>query len=205
MAQHDAVRVVGLCGSLRPTSWTRAALQLALAGAHEKGAATELLDLRDFELSFCTGEEKEPDRRNAGVERLQQSIMQAHGIILATPNYHGTLSGVLKNALDLMSMREFERKVVGLVGVSGGRTGATSTLNTLRAIGRSLHAWVIPWEAWVYNADAAFAADGSLRDDATAQRLKEVGRRVARLTHMLASKEAQELLQLWEDDGNDEG
>jgi FMN reductase len=203
MAQHEAVRVVGLCGSLRPMSWTRAALQIALAGAQERGAATELLDLRDYDLPFCAGEAGEPDQRNAGVERLRQRVLAANGVILATPNYHGTLSGVLKNALDLMSMREFDGKVVGLIGISGGRTGATSTLNTLRAIGRSLHAWVIPWEAWVYNADSAFAADGVLKDAAAEQRLKEVGRRVARLTRMLASKEAHELLQLWEDDGND--
>jgi FMN reductase len=202
--QHEAVRVVGLCGSLRPASWTRAALNIALEGAQEKGATAELLDLRDYDLPFCTGEERDPGEGTSGAAELRQRVLEANGIILATPNYHGTLSGVLKNALDLMSMREFEGKVVGLVGVSGGRMGATSTLNTLRSIGRTLHAWVIPWEAWVYSADSAFVADGTLRDAAAEERLKEVGRRVARLTRMLASKEAQELLQLWEDEGNDE-
>lgn len=99
-------------------------------------------------------------------------------MILATPNYHGTLSGVLKNALDLMSMQEFEGKVVGLVAVSGGRMGGANTLNTVCAIGRTLHAWVIPWEAWVYDASSAFAADGSLGDAAIEERLKDVGRKV---------------------------
>jgi FMN reductase len=199
MTHHEDVRVVGLCGSLRPGSWTRAALTIALAGAQEKGATTELLDLRDYDLPLCTGEEEDPVQNTLGIQQLRQRVAEASGIVLATPNYHGTLSGVLKNALDLMSSREFEGKVVGLVGVSGGRTGATSTLNTLRAIGRTLHAWVVPWEAWVYNASAAFTVDGNLRDAPTEQRLKEVGRRVARLTRMLASKEARELIQLWED------
>lgn len=58
---------------------------------------------------------------------------------------------------------------------------------------------MIPWEAWIYNADIAFAADGSLNDAPSEQRLKQVGRKVARLTQMLASKEARELLQLWEE------
>ncbi len=197
MTESDAVRVVGLCGSLRAESWTRVALTIALAGAEEKGATAELIDLRDYDLPFCTGEDE--FKNEPGVQRLRQNVMEANGVILATPNYHGTLSGVLKNALDLMSMREFEGKVVGLVGVSGGRMGGASTLNTLRAIGRTLHAWVIPWEAWVYDAATAFAADGSLLDPASEQRLKEVGRKVARLTRMLASKEARELLRLWED------
>jgi NAD(P)H-dependent FMN reductase len=161
--------------------------------------------LREYDLPFCTGEETDPAKGSSGAARLRHRVLEANGIILATPNYHGTLSGVLKNALDLMSMGEFEGKVVGLVGVSGGRMGATSTLNTLRAIGRTLHAWVVPWEAWVYNAATAFATEGTLKDAAAEERLREVGRRVARLTRMLASKEAHELLQLWEDDGNRDG
>ena len=172
-------------------------MNVALAGAAGEGAATQLVDLRDYELPFCTGGSEA--ETSPGVRRLRQSVKEANGILLATPNYHGTLSGVLKNALDLMTMSEFEGKVVGLVGVSGGRMGGASTLNALRAIGRTLHAWVIPWEAWVYDAATAFAADGSLKDASSEQRLKEVGRKVARLTQMLASKEARELLQLWEE------
>lgn len=199
MAGDGTVRVIGLCGSLRADGFTRMALSIALAGAQEKGAAVELVDLRDHGLPFCTGGTQDASQNAPGVQRLRQSVMEASGVILATPNYHGTLSGVVKNALDLMSVQEFEGKVVGLVGVSGGRMGGANTLNTLRAIGRTLHAWVIPSEAWVYDAATAFAADGSLGDAAIEERLKDVGRKVARLTRMLASKEARELLQLWEE------
>src|SRR5580700_9157556 len=181
MGDDESIRVVGICGSLRPNGWTLAALKIALAGAEERAATAELLDLRDYDLPFCTGGDVDSSEGKAGVQRLRQKVLEASGIILATPNYHGSLSGVLKNALDLMSMREFEGKVVGLLGVSGGRMGGASTLNSLRAIGRALHAWVIPWEAWVYEASTAFAADGSVKEVATEQRLREVGRKVARL------------------------
>ena len=163
MRGHESIRVVGVCGSLRPNGWTGAALKIALAGAEERGVGTEFLDLREYDLPFCAGG-NDAIQGNAGVQRLRQKVLEANGIILATPNYHGTLSGVLKNALDLMSMREFEGKVVALIGVSGGRMGGAATLNTLRAIGRTLHAWVIPSEAWVYNADAAFTDDGHIKD-----------------------------------------
>jgi FMN reductase len=199
MGGHESIRVVGICGSLRPNGWTRAALKIALAGAEERGAAAELLNLRDYDLPFCGGGDVDAIQ-GAGVQRLQQKVSEANGIILATPNYHGSLSGVLKNALDLMSMREFEGKVVGLIGVSGGRMGGAFTLNTLRAIGRTLHAWVIPSEAWVYNADSAFSEDGHIKDPRSEERVHDVGRKIARLTRMLASKEARELLHLWEDD-----
>jgi FMN reductase len=200
MDGHESIRVVGICGSLRPNGWTSAGLKIALAGAEEKGATAELLDLRDYDLPFCTGGDIDSIEGKAGVQRLRQKVFEASGIILATPNYHGSLSGVLKNALDLMSMREFEGKVVGLIGVSGGRMGGAATLNALRAIGRTLHAWVIPSEAWIYDADSAFTEDGRIKDRGSDQRFRDVGRKIARLTRMLASKEARELLHLWEDD-----
>ncbi len=96
-------------------------MKIALAGAEEMGATAELVDLGDYDLPFCTGEDRTEEK--PGVLRLRQRVSEASGVILATPNYHGTLSGVLKNALDLMSIREFEGKVVGLIGVSGGRMG----------------------------------------------------------------------------------
>ncbi|MGA8474467.1 MAG: NAD(P)H-dependent oxidoreductase [Candidatus Cybelea sp.] len=201
MAEQAAIRVLGVCGSLRPDSWTRVALKIALAGAEEMGATAELADLRDYDLPFCTGEDSGAGK--PGVLRLRQRVSEASGVILATPNYHGTLSGVLKNALDMMSMREFEGKVVGLIGVSGGRIGGMSTLNALRAIGRTLHAWVIPSEAWIFDAGTAFTADGHLKDVRSERRVREVGRKVARLTRMLASKQARELLHLWEGDEAD--
>ncbi|MFY9719225.1 MAG: NAD(P)H-dependent oxidoreductase [Candidatus Cybelea sp.] len=196
MVEHESIRVVGICGSLRLHGWTGATLKIALAGAEEMGARAELVDLRDYDLPFCSGEDSTAER--PGVQSLRQRVSEASGVILATPNYHGTVSGVLKNALDLMGMREFEGKVVGLIGVSGGRMGGMSTLNALRAIGRTLHAWVIPSEAWIFDADTAFTADGQLKDKRSEQRVRDVGRKVARLTRMLASKQARELLNLWE-------
>lgn len=201
MTEHQSVRVVGICGSLRSDGYTRLALNIALAGAAERGASTEFVDLRDYDLPFCTGAEGEVQDA-PGIQRLRRRVRDAKGIILATPNYHGTLSGVLKNALDLMSTHEFEGKVIALIGVSGGRMGGANTLNTLRAIGRTLHAWVIPSEAWVCDAGEAFTEDGHLKDDHSEQRVRDVGRKLARLTLMLASKEAQELLRLWEDDAS---
>ena len=198
MIGREVVRITGLCGSLRPNGFTKMALSIALSGAAESGAVTQLVDLCEYDLPLCNGESADVYRGSPGVRRLRQNVGLANGVILAPPNYHGTLSGVLKNALDLMSAREFEGKVVGLIGVSGGRVGGENTLNTLRAVGRTLHAWVIPSEAWIDDAAAAFAANGVLRDDDTTRRVREVGQKVARLTQMLASKDARELLQLWE-------
>jgi NAD(P)H-dependent FMN reductase len=196
-ASSPAIQVAGICGSLRVGSFTRMALQMALAGAHEAGARTRLIDLREYHLIFCDGKEDESGYPK-DVFKLRDDVRAAQGIILATPEYHGGYSGVLKNALDLMGFEEFEGKMLGLVGVSGGSMGAFGALNNLRAVGRALHAWVIPEQASVPEAWKVFDAAGSLTDHALEKRLKEVGRQVARFAYLHTSAQAQAFLRAWE-------
>jgi FMN reductase len=192
-----AIRVVGLSGSLRPGSFTRMALAEALAGARSTGAITELIDLREYQLPFATENDGE-EQQARDVLRLRERMRLADGIILATPEYHGSFSGVLKNALDLMGFEEFEGKMVGLVGVSGGRMGAFDALNTLRGIGRSLHAWVLPLQVSIPEAWSVFDADGRILDAQFGQRLREIGAHVARFARVHKCADAEEFLQLWQ-------
>ena len=87
-------------------------------------------------LKSMTKEEKNP------LDYFHSELESANGIIIATPEYHGGFSGVLKNALDLCSFKQFENKIVGLIGVSGGAMGCINGLENLRTIGRALHCWV---------------------------------------------------------------
>jgi len=196
-ASSQTIQVAGICGSLRNGSLTRMALQVALAGAQEAGAQTRLIDLRAYQLIFCDGKTDESNYPQ-DVFTLRQDVQAAQGIILATPEYHGGYSGVLKNALDLMGFEEFEGKMLGLVGVSGGSMGAFGALNNLRAVGRALHAWVIPEQASIPEAWRVFETSGNLQDGDLEKRLKEVGRRVARFAYLHTSKQAQEFLRAWE-------
>ncbi len=191
------IQVVGICGSLRRASFTRMALRIALRGAADLGAGTKLIDLRDYALTFCDGKEDESVYPE-DVFRLRRELQDAQGIILGTPVYHSGYSGVLKNALDLMGFREFEGKMLGLVGVAGGRAGALNALDGLRSIGRGLHAWVIPEQVSIPEAWKAFDANGSLKDVELEDRLLEVGRQVARFAYLHTSETAMEFLSLWE-------
>jgi len=195
---RDRVRVVGICGSLREGSYTRLALGVALSGAEEAGAETMLVDLRDYELILCDGKVDE-SKYPQDVFRLRRDVQQAHGIILGTPEYHGSVSGVLKNALDLMGFEEFEGKMLGLVGVSGGALGGAEALNSLRNVGRALHAWVVPQQASIAQAWSAFDATGKMTDSALEQRVKTVGTQVARFAWLHAPDRAEEFLRLWEE------
>jgi NAD(P)H-dependent FMN reductase len=194
---HTSIRVAAICGSLNPTSTTRAALNIALSGAQSIGAETQLINLRDYELVFCDGGDESnypPD-----VFKLRQEIEQAQGIILGTPEYHSGPSGVLKNALDLMGFKEFQGKVVGLVGVAGGSTGAINSLNNLRTIARSVRAWVIPEQVSIAQAWKVFDDSGHIQDAGLEERLTNVGQQVARFAYLHTSEQAKEFLQSWEE------
>lgn len=169
--------VVGLAGSLRAGSATQKAVRCALLGAENAGAETQLLDLASYDLPFL-GRDKEPPGRTA-VERFLGDLRAADGIILGSPEIHGSLSGVLKNAIDLTDRDAFEGKMLGLIGVAGGRLGASETLSHLRAIGRSLHAWVVPAQVSIGAADQAFDPRGEPVDVELRERLWSVGRQVA--------------------------
>lgn len=193
----NRVFVVGICGSIRSGSYTRLAVRIALQGAQEVGVQTRLIDLKDYHLVFCDGKEDESTFPE-DVFKLRREVSQAGGIILGTPEYHGGVSGVLKNALDLMGFDEIEGKMIGLVGVSGGALGAVHALNSLRTVGRALHAWVIPEQASIPEAWKVFDESGNLKDSDLEKRVKDVGRQVARFAYLHTSEKAQEFLRAWE-------
>jgi NAD(P)H-dependent FMN reductase len=190
------IRVIGLAGSLRAESTTRAAVQCALHGAAEEGAKTSLMDLRAYDLPFLGRESEETNVMT--VRRFRADLRASDGIILGSPEIHGSVSGVLKNALDLASSEEFEGKMVGLVGVAGGRIGATETLSHLRTIGRSLHAWVVPTQASIGDSTEAFDSHGDPIDPEVGSRLKSVGRQVAHFARLHKCEAHMQFLKEWE-------
>lgn len=162
------VKLVGIAGSLRDGSHSRQALAIAAQKAQELGAEVTVLDLRQLNLPFCNGKdgyENYPD-----VEVLRQTVKAADGLILATPEYHGSISGVLKNALDLMSFEHLSGKVIGTISVLGGQVNSNA-LNDLRTIARWVHAWVIPEQVAIGQAWQAFDEQGHLTDPKLAERL----------------------------------
>ena len=192
---NQPLRVIGISGSLREGSYTRMALKIALEGAEELGAETRILDLRNYDLTFMDGRNKPYPQ---GVQRLRADVQRAQGIILGTPEYHGGMSGVLKNALDLMGFEQFGGKMLGLIGVSAGELGAVNALNSLRTIGRALHAWVVPQQVSIPTVWKLFKEDGTLEDDNLRKRLKEAGREVARFAFLHTSEQIQDFLYEWE-------
>jgi len=173
MASTGQPLIVGICGSLREDSKTRIAVELALSAAAERGATTELVDLREYDLPpLKSTAEPVPD-----ADRLRSTVERADAILLGTPNYHGSYSGVLKNALDYCGRDEFEGKTVGLLEVAGGSYPGPALIH-LRQVCRTLNAWTLPTEVGVPRSHATVDTDG-ISDGDVADRVKRLGRELA--------------------------
>jgi FMN reductase len=192
---HSPIKITGICGSLSANGATKRALKIALDGAAELGAEVSLLELRDLDL--VTFGSVAASEYPADVVSLREQIRESQGIILATPEYHGSISGVLKNMLDLMNIDDFETKIVGLVGVAGGHTGAINSLNTMKTICRNLHCWVLPQDVSIANSAAAFGDDSSATDPALQERLLNVGRQAMKFASLQQKVQQDDFMAMW--------
>ncbi|MBD2326990.1 NADPH-dependent FMN reductase [Alkalinema sp. FACHB-956] len=164
------MKMVAIGGSLRPDSHSYQALMQAVDRVRAFGIEVTVLDLREMNLPFCNGGKTYPDYPD--VTTLRDTVKAADGLILATPEYHGSVSGVMKNALDLLSFEELSGKVTGLISVLGGQSNSNA-LNDLRLIMRWVHAWVIPEQVAIGQAWQAFTPEGQLVDAALNQRFDQ--------------------------------
>jgi azobenzene reductase len=107
-----------------------------------------LFEMQHIDLSgedavpLFNGEEEQNLVEN--VVKLRDKVRKADGIILATPEYHNGMSGVLKNALDFLGSEQLQHKPVALIAVSGGGKGGINALNNMRTVMRGLYANCIP-------------------------------------------------------------
>ncbi len=159
----EDLKVLGIAGSLRERSSCQMALEYAMAMLGRAGCQTGIFDLRHADLPFCNGNPDEQERTVGSVADLRRAVSEADALVLVTPEYHGAISGVLKNALDLLDARHLKGKVAGVVSVLGG-TPNSNAWNDLSRILRSCEAWAIPQYVAVGRASSAFT-DGQIRDE----------------------------------------
>jgi FMN reductase len=183
-----ALRVVGLGGSLRTGSTSRAALRTALEGAASAGAKTDLLDLRELDLPLYNPE----DEPTAQAARVIESCYAADALIWSSPLYQGTISGALKNALDwlhVLGERDppyLHDKVIGLVSAAGGAQGLQA-INTMEFAVRALRGWAVPYVVPIAAATRIFDSTGEIRDEAVERQLRTLGSEAVRVAERFSA------------------
>ncbi len=184
------VRVAGLGGSMATPSASLAALRIALAGAAEAGAETELLDLRRLDLPmYVPGASAVP----AAAREMAEAVYRAQGLIWASPLYQGTVSGAFKNAVDWLQLLADRQppfltdKIVGLISTAGGVQGLQA-VNTMEFVLRALRGWAVPLVLPIPNATQVFDASGSPRDARIGSQLRLLGEEVVRAARQMSTQ-----------------
>lgn len=180
---HTKPLIVGIGGTTVAGSSTERALQIALAAAAEAGAETRLFGGESLvQVPLYT-----PGLADRSVieNELVEAVRAASGIIIASPGYHGSVSGLVKNAIDLLEetardARPYLADVpVGLIATAYGWQATGSTVAALRSIAHALRGWPTPFAATINSAQCKLDAEGGCSDPAVAEQLRLVGRQVA--------------------------
>lgn len=172
--------VLGLGGSTRPGSSSEAALDIALEAARTMGAMTRSITGRGLMLPIYDTQSPE---RTAGAIRLVEAVRECDGLIISAPGYHGSMPGMLKNALDyLEDLRADDRPYldglpVGCIAVAHGWQATVSTLNGLRDCVHALRGWPSPYGATINGSVVSLGGEHPV-DPAVVDQLALVARQV---------------------------
>jgi FMN reductase len=188
--------LVGIGGTTRPGSSTENALRAALQHARNQGARTLLFG--GTELAALPSYSPECDERTDAQRELIEAVRQADGVIFASPGYHGGVSGLVKNAIDLLEdLRGDERvyidgRAVGCIVTAAGWQGCNTTLAAMRAIVHALRGWPTPLGVTLNTAGTKlFGAEGECTNDAVEQSLRLLADQVLDFAqHRRLAKEA---------------
>ncbi|MFD7771920.1 NAD(P)H-dependent oxidoreductase [Streptomyces sp. NPDC059787] len=179
--------IVLLSGSLRAGSTSDRVAQWCAQRVTAEGATARVftgaeLDFPAYRpgLAAC----------HAGVAGFLDELRRADGVVLVSPTYHASISGLLKNALDAVNDIDgpqplLDGRAIGTVAVGAGPQGAATTLTTLRTVAHALRGWPAPLGVAVTRAPAPAAVDRQQAPDEA--RLEEMVRQVLWLAGVRAA------------------
>jgi len=187
--------IVGIGGTTRPGSSSEKALRYALALAEAQSADVELFDGAGMNLPMYA-----PDSptRSEGAQRLIAALRRANGVVLATPCYHGSVSGLVKNALDYTEDMStdaepyLDGRAVGLIVCGHGWQSTGVVLSAFRSIVHALRGWPTPMGVAINTQVERFDENGAGIGEQTARQMSiMVGQVIdfARLRPLLATLE----------------
>jgi FMN reductase len=175
------IKILGLSGSYGLTSKNGLLLSAALDECKKQGAEIHIWDLVEKPLPLVGAEGSWQD---ANVKEFQALATECDGYILTSPEYHGTMSGVMKNTLDWVYKDHVGGKAFGLMSTLGGISNS-NTLNHMRIAVRWIHGWCVPEQVAVGKVKEAFDEDNNLTDTDVAERVVGLAQSVVNAAIML--------------------
>lgn len=187
--------ILAFAGSARRASFNRKLIALAARAAEDAGGTVTLVDLGDFPMPIYNGDLEAARGIPEKGREFKRLLMHHDGLIIASPEYNGAFSPLLKNALDWASRREppdaaplaaYQGKVAAIMSASPGRLGGLRGLMHLRMVLNNLGILVLPKQQAVGGAAQAFDDQGDLKDAEQMARIRGLTEDLVRILNKLA-------------------
>ena len=183
-------KILAFAGSTRIESFNKKLIKIAATGAKDAGADVTVIDLRDFQMPIYDGDLEIKDGLPSNAHKLKDLMLAHQGLLVASPEYNSSISGVLKNTIDWVLRQSegeiplacFKDKIAGLMSASPGGLGGLRGLVHVRAILENIGVLVIPNQIAISKAHEVFNLDGTMKDEKQEQQVKKIG---SNLTQML--------------------
>src|SRR5215207_3999765 len=182
--QLDQLHILGMAGSMRQGSYGTQILKMVLEEAKKYNTDTRILDLRQVNLPLydpdnttlldkpSTSKEDNNNDNNNNLATISNVLKWADSIILSSPDYHGSMSGAMKNFLDYF-WEEFAGKTFGYI-VASHEKGLT-VADQMRTAIRQCYGWSMPYNISI-NGEKDFDSKGILVNSTLAKRIKMLAR-----------------------------
>jgi chromate reductase, NAD(P)H dehydrogenase (quinone) len=188
-------KILAFAGSTRTDSYNKTLVKIAGAGAQAAGAEVTYIDLRDFPLPLYDADIEKKEGLPPHAKRLRDLLSQHQGLLISSPEYNSSISGVLKNAIDWATRAEngegdlscFSNKVAVIMSASPGGLGGLRGLVTVRSILGNIQVMVLPDQIAISKAHEAFGPDGKLTDPKKQKSVEQLGRKLAEILAKLES------------------
>ncbi|MCC5824067.1 MAG: NAD(P)H-dependent oxidoreductase [Phycisphaerales bacterium] len=187
------VRIAVISGSLRKDSYNTRLARFVAGRIRGDGIEIDEISLAELDLPMMNEDLEKEKGHPDSVLNLKKRLIAADGVLYASPEYNGSLTGPLKNAIDWASrprddekqLECFRGKVAGLLGASPGKLGGLRGIRDLRMILSGIGTHVVPDQFALSSAHEAFDEKGDIKDGNTAKMAIAVGESVVKTARAL--------------------
>lgn len=180
-------KILAFAGSTRSGSLNKQLVKIAAAGARAAGAEVTYVDLRDYPMPLYDADLEEREGMPENARKFKELMLAHQGLLIASPEYNSSYSGVLKNTIDWASrpypgegmLAAFNGKVAAIMSTSPGGLGGLRGLVNLRSLLSNINVLVLPEQKAIPNAFAVFDSEGNLKEPNEQQAVENIGAKLA--------------------------
>ncbi|MCH8027124.1 MAG: NAD(P)H-dependent oxidoreductase [candidate division Zixibacteria bacterium] len=191
----NKAKIIAFAGSTRKDSYNKKLVKIAAEGAREAGAEVTIIELEDYPLPLFDEDLEKSEGLPENGRKLKDLFLEHNGLLISSPEYNSSYSGVLKNTIDWLSrpvdgyppLECFADKVAVLMAASPGSLGGLRGLVHVRSLLGNIKVTVLPNQIALISAFNAFENDMTLKDAKMHDRIKELGKKLTETINKLNS------------------